>query len=176
LKQSIFEASEALQKWEEMILKKKSSFHWLLCNSEEVTTWISLIDWPLRTSTVYLIMNSSQMNSFIVLWLKLNFNFNEHSYLIISFTLDLPWRENYAPLSLFSWSHIQSEEKITSSPYFRNTKNKILHMAANTVHNVKIFLKENIYFWFFLVFKRILFMPKWRFKQKLFTYIFCFVV
>ena len=99
-------------------------------------------------------MNSSLINSFIVLWfhfiwLKLNFNFNEHSYLIISFTLDLPWRENYAPLSLFSWSHIQSEEKITSSPYFRNTKNKILHMAANTVHNVKTFFKKISIFDFF---------------------------
>ena len=167
MKQSIFEASEALQKWEEMILKKKSSFHWLLCNSEEVTTWISLIDWPLRTSTVYLIMNSSQMNSFIVLWLKLNFNFNEHSYLIISFTLDLPWRENYAPLSLFSWSHIQSEEKITSSPYFRNTKNKILHMAANMYIMWKNLFQKNLFIFDFFR-QRILFMPKCTLLCKLF--------
>ena len=104
-----------------------------------------------RLSAVDLVVNSSLINSFIYLffydliWLKLNFNLDEHSYLIVSFTLDLPWRENYAPLSLFSWSHIQSEEKITSSPYFRNTKNKILHMAANTVHNVKTFFKEILF-------------------------------
>lgn len=99
---------------------------------------------------------------------KLNFNFNEHSYLIISFTLDVPWRENYAPLSLFSWSHIQSEEKITSSPYFRNTKNKILHMAANLYKMKKTFSKNIFIFHFFR--QRILFMPKCRFKRKLFTY------
>ena len=100
------------------------------------------------------VVNSSLINSFIVLWfhfiwLKLNFNFNEHSYLIISFTLDLPWRENYAPLSLFSWSHIQSEEKITSSPYFRNTKNKILHMAANMYIMKKTFSKKYLFLIFF---------------------------
>ena len=42
MKQSIFEASEALQKWEGMILKKTWLFHQLSCNSEEATIWTSL--------------------------------------------------------------------------------------------------------------------------------------
>ena len=41
LKQSIFEPSVALQKWEGMILKKR--------NSEVEATWASLIGWPNKT-------------------------------------------------------------------------------------------------------------------------------
>jgi hypothetical protein len=42
LNQSIFEASEALQNTEGMILKKNPRYFYL-CNSEVETTWISLI-------------------------------------------------------------------------------------------------------------------------------------
>ena len=56
MKQSIFEASEALQKWEGMILKKKRLFHWLSSNSEVEATWISLIGWPHKTSSMYVVL------------------------------------------------------------------------------------------------------------------------
>ena len=48
----MFEASEALQKMEDM--KKKSlSFHQYSWNSEVETTWISLIGWHHKTSSTY---------------------------------------------------------------------------------------------------------------------------
>ena len=50
MKQSIFKASEALQKWEGMSLKKTRSFQWFLSNSEVEATWASLIGWPHKTS------------------------------------------------------------------------------------------------------------------------------
>ena len=55
LKQSIFEASEALQKWEGMILKKTRSFRWFFGNSEVEATWASLIGWPHKTSIIYVL-------------------------------------------------------------------------------------------------------------------------
>ena len=45
MKQSIFEASEALQKWEGMILQETRLF-----NSEVEATWASLIGWTHKTS------------------------------------------------------------------------------------------------------------------------------
>ncbi len=42
-KKSIFEASEALQKWEGMILKKTRLFRWVSSNSELEVAWASLI-------------------------------------------------------------------------------------------------------------------------------------
>ena len=53
MKQSIFEASEALQKWEGMILKKTRSFS---SNSEVEATWFCLIGWPHKTSSKYVLM------------------------------------------------------------------------------------------------------------------------
>ena len=48
-------------------------------------------------------------------------------------------------------------------------------MAANTVHNVKTFFKKISIFDFF--WQRILFMPKYRFKRKLFLHIlFCVLI
>ena len=49
MKQSIFEASEALQKWEVMILKKTRSFRWFSSNCEVEATWAR----PHKTSNVY---------------------------------------------------------------------------------------------------------------------------
>ena len=49
MKQSIFEASEALQKWEGRL------FHWFSSNSEVEATWTSLIGWPHKTSILYLL-------------------------------------------------------------------------------------------------------------------------
>ena len=54
MKQSIFEASEALKKWEGMILKKTMSFRWFSSNSEVEATWASMIGWPHKTSITYL--------------------------------------------------------------------------------------------------------------------------
>ena len=42
--------SEALQKWEGMILKKTRLFRWFSHNSEVEATWTNLIGWPHRTS------------------------------------------------------------------------------------------------------------------------------
>ena len=53
MKQSIFEASEALQKWEGMISKKRRSLCWFSRNSEVEATWISLIGWPHKMSTIH---------------------------------------------------------------------------------------------------------------------------
>ena len=50
MKQSIFEASEALQKSEGLILEKTRSFCWFSSNSEVEATWASLIGWPHKTS------------------------------------------------------------------------------------------------------------------------------
>ena len=50
MKQSIFEASDALQKWEGIILKKTRLFCWFSSNSEVGATWASLISWPKHTS------------------------------------------------------------------------------------------------------------------------------
>ena len=50
MKHSIFEASEALQKWEGLVLKKTKTFHWFSCNSEVEATWTSLNGGPYRTS------------------------------------------------------------------------------------------------------------------------------
>ena len=55
MKQSVFEASEALQKWERMILKKTRSFCWFSSNSEVEVTWASLIGWPHTMSNVYIL-------------------------------------------------------------------------------------------------------------------------
>ena len=52
-KQSIFEASEALKQWEGTISKKRRLFHWFSRNSELEATWISLIGWPHKTSSIY---------------------------------------------------------------------------------------------------------------------------
>ena len=62
MKQSIFEASEALQKWEGIILKKTRSFCWFSSNSEVEATWISFIGWPHKMSTKYLFWNKSVMH------------------------------------------------------------------------------------------------------------------
>ena len=50
LKQSMFEASEALQKPEGPKKIKTTLFHWYSWNSEVETTWNSLICWRHRTS------------------------------------------------------------------------------------------------------------------------------
>ena len=53
MKQSILEASEALQKWEGMIWKKTGLFRQLSSNSEVEATWASLINWPHKMSKSY---------------------------------------------------------------------------------------------------------------------------
>ena len=53
MKQSIFEASEAVQKWERKILKKKRLFLWFSSNSKVETTWTSLISRPHKASITY---------------------------------------------------------------------------------------------------------------------------
>ena len=45
--------SEAPQKWQGTILKKRRSFCWFSRNSEVEATWISLTGWPHKTSTVH---------------------------------------------------------------------------------------------------------------------------
>ena len=45
----IFEASEALQKWEGIILMKTRLFHWVSSNSEVEANWTSLFGWPHKT-------------------------------------------------------------------------------------------------------------------------------
>ena len=52
LKQSMFEASEALHKVEGTKKIKTLSFHQYSWNSEVEKTWITLIGWPHKTSTV----------------------------------------------------------------------------------------------------------------------------
>ena len=47
--------SEAPKQWEGTISKKRRSFHWFSCNSELEVTWISLIGWPHKTSSTYLL-------------------------------------------------------------------------------------------------------------------------
>ena len=49
LKESMFEASEALQKMEGKKKIKSTSFHQYSWNSEVETTWISLIGWHHKT-------------------------------------------------------------------------------------------------------------------------------
>ena len=49
LKQSIFEASEALQKWDGMILKKTRLFRWFSSNSQVEATSASLNSWSNKT-------------------------------------------------------------------------------------------------------------------------------
>ena len=49
----MFEASEALQKMEGMKKIKSTSFHQYSWNSEVETTWINLIGWHHKTSTLY---------------------------------------------------------------------------------------------------------------------------
>ena len=53
LKQSIFEASEAPKQWEGTISKRRRSFCWFLYNFELEATWISLIHWPHKMSSIY---------------------------------------------------------------------------------------------------------------------------
>ena len=54
-KQSMFDASEALQK--PVDTKKLKSIHQYSWNSEVETTWISLLFWPHRTSNTYAVSN-----------------------------------------------------------------------------------------------------------------------
>ena len=63
-KQSIFEASKALQKWEGMILMKRMSFCWFLRNSEVEASWISLIRWPHKGSNTQVMVDALQTHSF----------------------------------------------------------------------------------------------------------------
>ena len=53
LKQSMFEASEALQKPSGIKKLRSMLFHQYSWNSEVETTWISLICWAHRTSSMY---------------------------------------------------------------------------------------------------------------------------
>ena len=46
--------SEASQKWQGTISKKRRLFHWFSCNSEVEATWTSLIGWPHKTSNTYI--------------------------------------------------------------------------------------------------------------------------
>ena len=41
------------KQWEGTISKKRRSFHWFSRNSELEATWISLIGWPHKTSSMY---------------------------------------------------------------------------------------------------------------------------
>ena len=85
LKQSMFEASEALHKVDGI---KTTSFHQYSWNSEVETTWIRLIGWPHKTSSKYYV--------FIVL-----------SSLRVSilpfFLLRIRWIWKYSSLSLYSY-------------------------------------------------------------------------
>ena len=54
MKESMFEASEALQKMEGMKKIKLMSFHQYSSNSEVEATWASLIGWPHKTSNIYI--------------------------------------------------------------------------------------------------------------------------
>ena len=49
----MFEASEALQQIKKKKKIKSTSFHQYSWNSEEETTWISLIGWHHKTFTIY---------------------------------------------------------------------------------------------------------------------------
>ena len=64
LKQLIFEAFKALQKWG--ILKKARSFCWFSSNSEVEAPWTSLIGWPHKTSTMY--QNAPPNSNRIMAW------------------------------------------------------------------------------------------------------------
>ena len=81
MKESIFEASEALQKMEGMKKTKSTSFHHYSWNSEVETTWISLIGWHHKTSIQYWWF-------YLLMYISIYFNNNKH-YLFISSGLQL---------------------------------------------------------------------------------------
>ena len=52
----LLEIVPSREQWEGTISKKRRLFHWFSRNSELEATWISLIGWPRKTSTTYVVL------------------------------------------------------------------------------------------------------------------------